>query len=141
VSLIVADASVVLKWLVPERREEPDTEQALAMFEEIRSGRSRLLEPPHWLAETSAVLARVSAANAEEKIAALHAMRVPVLETVAAYATACRLAMELQHHLFDTLYHAVALEADGATLITADERYYRKAEPRGRILRLADYDV
>jgi len=141
VALIVADASVVVKWLVPERREEPDTERALAIFREVRAGRSRLLEPPHWLAEAAAVLARVSAATAEAKIAALHAMRVPVLETDAAYATACRLAVELQHHLFDTLYHAVALQTAGATLITADDRYYLKAEPRGRILRLADYGV
>jgi predicted nucleic acid-binding protein len=138
-ALIVADASIVVRWLVPEDREEPDTEQAMRIFRDVRSGRVRLLEPPHWLAEVAAVLARVSAESADRKIAALHAMQVPVLESQTVYGVACRLAIELRHHLFDTLYHAVALQADGALLITTDERYYRRAASHGRILRLADY--
>jgi hypothetical protein len=41
--------------------------------------------------------------------------------------------MELKQHLFDTYYHAVALEAEDATLITVDERYLRAlvAPPMG----------
>jgi len=139
-ALIVVDAGVVVKWLVREDREEPDTEQAMMVFRDVRSGRVRLLEPPHWLAEVAAVLARVSAASAERKVAALCAMQVSVFGSEAVYSAACRLAVELRHHLFDTFYHAVALQAEGATLVTADERYYRRAAARGRILRLADYD-
>jgi hypothetical protein len=47
--------------------------------------------------------------------------------------------LRLNHHLFDTLYHAVGLQAPNATLITADERYYRKAEPLGHIVLLEDF--
>lgn len=35
--------------------------------------------------------------------------------------------------------HAVALETQGETFITADEIYYRKAQSLGRILLLQDY--
>ena len=44
----------------------------------------------------------------------------------------------LDHHLFDTLYHAVALE-EGATLVTADAAYFAKAKNLGGIELLADF--
>jgi predicted nucleic acid-binding protein len=44
----------------------------------------------------------------------------------------------LRQHLFDTLYHAVALET-GATLVTADERYYETARGEGNITLLSDF--
>jgi hypothetical protein len=47
--------------------------------------------------------------------------------------------MQLKHHLFDTLYHAVALQTSGATFITADAAYYRKAQGLGRVLLLKDF--
>ena len=62
-------------------------------------------------------------------------------ETVAsraAYRRAAEISTALNHHLFDTLYHAVALE-EGATLVTADEAYFTKAKGLGAIERLADF--
>jgi predicted nucleic acid-binding protein len=53
-------------------------------------------------------------------------MALPLRGDAAVLAHACTLAIDLGHHLFDTLYHAVALEAD-ACLVTADDRYHRKA--------------
>ena len=35
------------------------------------------------------------------------------------------MALRLGQHLFDTLYHAVALHTPGATLVTADKRYFK----------------
>jgi predicted nucleic acid-binding protein len=52
---------------------------------------------------------------------------------------ATQLAIETGRHLFDTLYHAVALEHDAATLVTADERYYSKAKRYGTITGLQDW--
>ena len=40
----------------------------------------------------------------------------------AAGTRAIELAQQLDHHLFDTLFHAVALSVTGATLVTADHR-------------------
>jgi predicted nucleic acid-binding protein len=51
---------------------------------------------------------------------------------------ACRLSIELNHHLFDTLYHAVALHTD-SVLVTADAQYLNKAAKLGNIVSLADW--
>lgn len=58
--------------------------------------------------------------------------------SAALYARAARLSVQLKHHLFDTLYHAAALE-HGATLITADEAYFAKAFRLGNIKLLVNY--
>jgi len=52
---------------------------------------------------------------------------------------ATRLAIETNHHLFDTLHHAVALEHENAVLVTADDRYYGKAERYEAITALRDW--
>jgi hypothetical protein len=55
------------------------------------------------------------------------------------YQQAIRLSIALNHHLFDTLYHAVvALETNDTVLITADNVYYEKAKHLGKIKSLAD---
>ena len=53
---------------------------------------------------------------------------------------ATQLAIATGQHLFDTLYHAVAIEHEDAVLITADERYLAKAQHHGRILALAAWE-
>ena len=54
---------------------------------------------------------------------------------------ACTLSCDLNHHLFDTLYHAVALNLDRAVLVTADKHYYDKAQRYGSISLLTDFNV
>jgi predicted nucleic acid-binding protein len=56
-----------------------------------------------------------------------------------ACARAIELARQLDHHVFDTLYHAVALSIPGAVLVTADRRYFAKAQHLGQIAWLADF--
>jgi predicted nucleic acid-binding protein len=56
-----------------------------------------------------------------------------------AYHRAIALATQLNHHLFDTLYHALALETPSAVFITADRRYFDKAQHLGRIVWLPDW--
>ena len=41
--------------------------------------------------------------------------------------------------MFDTLYHAVALEYEDAVLVTADDRYYANAERYGTIAAMPDW--
>ena len=48
------------------------------------------------------------------------------------------MAVDLDHPLFDTLYQATALEYD-ACLITADDRYHRKARTLAGIAHLRDW--
>jgi predicted nucleic acid-binding protein len=139
VTRIVVDASVAIKWLLPESDNEADSDRALALLASVKEGSIELIQPPHWLAEVAAVLSRLSPATVEEDVVDLYALELPVLDTPDLYLTACELARSLNHHLFDTLYHAVALEASDAALVTADEHYYRKAAARGSIVLLSSF--
>lgn len=108
------------------------------MLEAIRSAHIEPLQPPHWLAEVAAVVTRLDAALANKAIDLLDAMEFRVAHEPAIYKRASALAARLDQHLFDTLYHAVALEHD-ASLITADRKYYNKARHLGQIVYLADW--
>lgn len=134
----VLDASVIVKWLFPERPDEVDTDKALGLLAGIRSGTVAIIQPPHWLAEVAAVCTRLQPQAANRIVTNLLAMALPVVDSPPIYLAACRLAERFQHHLFDTLYHAVALHEPDAVLVTADGRYYDKAQSAGAIIRLAD---
>jgi predicted nucleic acid-binding protein len=133
---VVVDASVIVKWLLPDREAEANTEEALEILQLIKASRLNVRQPPHWLAEAAAVITRLSSDTAMEDIEDLYEMGFEILDTREVYLKACELSSRLNHHLFDTLYHAVALNLPEAILITADELYYRKAEPVGQIMLL-----
>jgi predicted nucleic acid-binding protein len=137
--IAVLDASVVVKWLFPDPAREPHAEHALSVLEAIRTGRIEPLQPPHWLAEVMAVTARLNATIADSAVDLLDAMEFRVMHEPGIYKRAVDLAARLNQHLFDTLYHAVAIET-GATLITADRKYYNKAQRVGQIMFLAEWD-
>lgn len=140
-SRLVIDASVTVKWLIAEREDEADSSRALALLSAVRDATVDLIQPPHWMAEIAAVLSLLTPQTARDDIADLYALELPVLDTPGMYLTACELSTSLGQHLFDTLYHAVALEIGDAALITADERYYRSAAARGSIVRLKDFNL
>ncbi len=136
---VVVDASVAVKWLLPARLDEPQQDQALQLLDAVRNDQVQLIQPPHWLAEVGAVLARLEPALASEALTLFQLLETARADTPEVYATAIDLAVTLDHHLFDTLYHAVALNGLAATLVTADLRYYRKARHLGAICTLAEY--
>jgi predicted nucleic acid-binding protein len=132
----VLDASVIVKWLLRDARRAPDTPAALLLMDTVADGDVQVLQPAHWLAEVAAVMARLSPTTVSSDVADLFALDFDVADSLAVYQSAARLAAALHQHLFDTLYHAVALEWPGYTLITADGRYLRKARSQGRIVAL-----
>jgi predicted nucleic acid-binding protein len=135
----VIDASVVVKWLLRDFPREDDTRQAVALLEAATDGALELVQPPHWLAEVAAVVARLSPSSAMEIVRWLHALELPVFDDPEVYVEACRLAVRLDHHLFDTLYHAVAICRPDTICITADQAYYRKAHEAGHLVLLRDF--
>jgi predicted nucleic acid-binding protein len=141
VSRLVLDASVLVKWILQDDETEPDTARALVLCERFRDGHIGLVQPVHWLAEVAAVCVRLRPEVAASATSFLYAMEIPVRHTLDVYRHACALAVELEHHVFDTLYHAVALTQRDLTLVTADRRYYQKGRKKGAIMLLSDYDV
>ena len=134
--ILTLDASVVVKWHVASPQER-DSEQAILLLDAVLDGSLMLVEPPHALAEIAAVLSRVFLDDAKgrfDEVSRIFASGRTFLEE-SAYLRAIEISRELDHHLFDTLYHATAIES-GGILVTADERYFRKAEKLGGILLL-----
>ena len=138
---VVLDASVVVKWIFADRAEEAHTLQALQLLQHIKESRVTVVQPPHWLAEVAAVIVRLEPERARQAVSLLHALEFPVVTDVEVYQKACEISASLKQHVFDTLYHAVALTEPGAVLVTADEQYYRKAYRVGRIARLKEYSL
>ena len=136
---LVVDASVALKWFFRACDEEGDTDRALSILTAIDADRIQMLQPPHFLAEMAAVLARTKPDDAQEDLLDLQNVVWQVVEGAEIYSTAMELSIRLQHHLFDTLYHATALSLPEATLITADRRHYNRAQHEGRLVLLADF--
>ncbi len=139
--IVVIDASVVLKWLIQDPEREAGTEKATRLMASVASGEQAALQPIHWLAEVGAVLARESAETAPDDVTMLCALELPTADDPLLLRRASELAIELKQHLFDTLYHAIALESTDAdtTLITSDQRYLRAARHKGRVIDLMDW--
>ncbi|MEY4748056.1 MAG: hypothetical protein RIQ60_270 [Pseudomonadota bacterium] len=141
--ICVVDASVAVKWFIGEETsaatQEDDVEKALDLLHACADERVELLQPPHFLAEVGAVLARLTPATAARQLERLMALEITWAGPTAAHLKAVELGIALNHHLFDTLYHALALSVPGAVMVTADRRFYDKARTLGQIAWLADF--
>ena len=135
---VVIDASVILKWILPADGLERDLDAASEVLQAIESANVSVWQPPHWLAEVLGVTSRRSPDKVESALADLRKLPFHVFDDDRTYLRACDLASRLKQHLFDTLYHAVALEHD-AVLITADEKYFAAARAEGGIERLVNF--
>lgn len=137
--IVVVDASVAVKWFLLFKPEEDHADKALSLLEQAADGRIVLCQPPHFIAEVVAVLARLKPDEAQDDLLDLLAIEQRVAAEPDVYATALDLAIRHGQHVFDTLYHAVALRTPNATLITDDRPYYDKARSDGRIALLAEW--
>lgn len=139
--IAVVDASVAIKWFLFFKPEEDHADHAMKILEEAVSGRLTLCQPPHFVAEIAAVLARVNSQAALSDLRDLLNIEFQRVENPEIYATATELAVQFNHHVFDTLYHAVALHTPDAILITADQHYYNKARGEGHIVLLKNWSA
>lgn len=137
--ILVVDASVIVKWLLQSPTTESGTESATQLMRSVVAGQDQILQPSHWLVEVAAVLARLSPESAADDVVMLRKMELPWTDDPGVMRRACELAIDLRQHVFDTLYHAVALETNDAVLVTADERYLRAARRAGRVIALDEW--
>lgn len=138
---LVLDASVVVKWIFADRADETHSLQAIQILQDIKETRASVVQPSHWLAEVAAVIVRLEPQRADQAVSLLHALEFRISSAIEVYQKACELSASSGDHLFDTLYHAVALTERNAMLVTADERYYKKAHKAGEIMRLKEYSL
>ena len=138
---LVIDASVALKWFFHERPGETNADAARDILQGYVSGRHDLLQPVHFCAEVCAVLAREAAPQMRENLRDLLELAIPTRDDALVMWRAMQISDQLKHHVFDTLYHAVALESADTVLVSADEVYCRKAAGFGRVLALSAWSV
>jgi predicted nucleic acid-binding protein len=120
------DASVAIKWMLNDDPKEYDVDRAESILALLTQGVVQAYQPLHWNAEVLSVVAHKAPEKIELACALLFKATVKTVDSLETYRKAAGLAAALKHHLFDTLYHVVALEC-GATLITADDAYFAKA--------------
>ena len=126
----VVDASVALKWLVPE----PESEAAVELRRAADAGGLRLYAPQHWLAEVANVLwvrtrrtgaGSLTAGEARDRARSLTGAGVHVLGLAPVLDDAFEVALAADVTLYDALYVATA-EQLGVRMITADRRLIAK---------------
>jgi predicted nucleic acid-binding protein len=129
--IVVPDASVLLKWVIPTAEEGRDA--AIDIRGAAIEGRIALLVPPLWLYEVGNTLARRFPDHAARLLGAL--VDFGFVEMAATDEWLDRaLALTSAHAVtfYDATYHALAL-VEGGVFVTADSDYIRKTRSAGAV--------
>jgi len=116
--VIVVDASVFIKWVVPER----GTVEALKLRAE------RIAAPTLWLAECANVLWRhvrlneLTETEAADRLSQLRAADVEHIAIEELLSEAFLFANQLRHPIYDCLYLSAAVR-NNTRVVTADRRF------------------
>ncbi len=136
--VVVPDASVILKWVLPSTS-EPDAAAALRLRDAAVSGKVRLKVPGLWLYEVGNILTRNFPAQALPMLEALISFGISVGDTDEPWRKqAVALVQEYRVTFYDAAYHALALIGRG-TFVTADGKYVARAKRAGAISLLTEY--
>jgi predicted nucleic acid-binding protein len=138
--IVVADASVALKWIFHDAAGETDVSAALSLLDGVRQGSVELLQPEHWIIEIAQAVVLKTPERAKTVMADFQTLPFGLIHSWDILSEAMELSARLKHHLFDAIYHAIALEHN-AVFITADDRYFAKAFPLGNIKMLTTFSA
>jgi predicted nucleic acid-binding protein len=126
VSLIVLDASVAVKWFLPERVETLAPE-ALALLNQCGKNEIQIIVPDLFWVEFASVLWKAirrgnfPKSSADAALASLKRFDFPTVPSLKLLDNAFQIATDYGRSVYDSLYVALALQTN-SQLITADER-------------------
>ncbi len=132
-SLVVIDASVVLRWMLAD---EQDRGPALAVRDRLMSGRAEARQPPHFPIEVASALVsaarvgRLDPVTIGPLVRSLEAFRLDRMDAHDFASSAVETAVELGLRVSDAGY-IVCARRTGGTLITADQRQFEAAAGSG----------
>lgn len=137
-SLIVPDASVLLKWVLPAE-DEPEADRALLLRDAICEESVDALVPQLWFYEVGNTVARRFPEQAGAWLSALMKFGLAEAAPSAAWVTKI-LELTTRHEatFYDAAYHALAILHQGL-LVTADTKYLGKAKESGCIVLLNEW--
>lgn len=138
-SLVVPDASVLLKWVL-KSDDEPDGDRALQLKAAWLADACHVLVPSLWLYEVGNVVGLKQPDDAVALMTAMAALGLPEAAPSVFMAGALRLMKDRRVTFYDAAYHATALAEDGV-FVTADAAYLRKARAEGGVMHLADWTL
>ncbi len=136
-AILVPDASVIIKWVVPPDN-EAHVDQALALRREIVWKNRPVRLPALWYYEVGNILARRFPEQAQAQMSGLLALGMLEQELAGVLEPALDLVRRYGVTFYAASYHATALVNDGL-FITSDRRYLEKAAAAGHILPLAEW--
>ena len=128
-SVVVVDASVVLRWLLVD---EPDRKPAMAVRDRIQAGRLEPRQPPHFPMEVASALVvaarvdRLDPSMVGPLVRSLDAFRLDWVDSHDFASAAAETALDLGLRVPDAGY-IVCARRTGGTLITADRRLFEVA--------------
>jgi len=131
VKIVVPDASVLLRWVVPTTEEGRDS--ALQLREAAAAGEIALMVPPLWLYEVGNTLARRFPDQAGQLLEVLVAFGLIEKGATDPWRRqALKLTRDYGVTFYDAAYHALALVESGV-FVTADSEYVRKTQAAGAV--------
>ena len=136
--IIVPDASVVLKWLLPTE-DEPYFEAALALRQQIEtSAVDHFLAPALLFFEVGNTLGRLVPDHAGLLLNSCFDLirQYPVPGDY--LDTALSLTRRYPVQFYDATYHALALSV-GGEMVTADQRYLKAVDGHAGIIAIQDW--
>ena len=135
---IVPDASVLLKWVLPQDH-EADFQQAWAIREAYIQQEIGLLVPTVWIYEAGNLLGRKYPDEANDMLNTLESFN---MEVIAPYPDWRQQALSLMKQyrvtFYDAAYHALAV-TENALFVTADTVYIRKVGNQPEVMNLSDW--
>jgi predicted nucleic acid-binding protein len=136
--VVVPDASVIVKWILPSDG-EADVARAQLLRNAIVREQVAARVPSLWLYEVGNTVARRFPAEAAQWLAALAKFGFEELAVSPRWITTA-LELSARHGVtfYDAAYHATALVCRGV-FVTADAQYVRQARAAGGVELLADW--
>lgn len=137
--VVVPDASVILKWVLPDPKGEQDVEPALYLRDSAVNGRISIKVPSLWLYEVGNTLTRRFADRSQDLLEALMAFGLEESRMDSKRMNqAVALTRRYNVTFYDAAYHALAL-AEKGVFVTADAKYVRKAGKAGAVVILKEW--
>ena len=138
VPLVVPDASVLLKWVLPSD-DEPDADKALLLRAAIQDEVVDALLPALWLYEVGNTIARRFPMHASSWLSALIKFGIEEASPSQVWlAKTLELTERYEVSFYDAAYHGLALTYKGM-FVTADSRYVNRVREAGSVIALGDW--
>ncbi|MBI3044684.1 MAG: type II toxin-antitoxin system VapC family toxin [Betaproteobacteria bacterium] len=135
--IVVPDASVLLKWVVPTTEEGRD--RALQLREAAVAGEITLMVPSLWLYEVGNTLARRFPDQAGQLLEVLVAFGLIERGATDPWRRqVLKLTRDYGVTFYDAAYHALAAVESGI-FVTADSEYVLRTRAAGAVSLLGDY--